>query len=143
MTHPVSVYAIIDRLRDQPRLDRAAVEQALGTRLASLDGNAAFAFYEAKGIRAGDATLSADYREPIAGGAATAGPLLNLSIVAGCPARAEVEKHYGPLAVAGGPTGRSTAEETKFSRPLSWGRLTFGFAEKAPNCLSSVTLAAS
>lgn len=143
MTHPVSVYAVIDRLRDQPKLDRAAVEQALGTRLAGADGNAAFAFYEAKDIRAGDVTLSADYREPVAGGAATAGPLLNLSIASGCPARAEVEKRYGPLAVTGGPTGRSTAEETKLSRQLPWGRLTFGFAEKAPDCLSSVTLAAS
>ncbi len=142
MTSPGTVFEIIDTLRSQPRLDRHAVERAIGTRLGTADGNASFAFYEAKGVKAGGTTVSVDFREPVAGGAATAGPMLNLSIGEGCPARAEIEKRYGPLTVSGGPTGRSTAEETKLSRQEPWGRLTFGFADRAPSCLSSVTLAA-
>ena len=45
---------------------------------------------------------------------------------------------YGNLTLTEAPRGRSPDEETKYEAKTGWGRLVFGFAERNPDCLSSV-----
>lgn len=141
MPVPDNVIQLVERLAAAPALTRAAVESAVGAPLRTGDGNSSFAFYEAEGLKAGDAQLAVDFREPVSGGGATSGALLNLKVGGTCVARPDVESRFGPLTVTGAPRGRSPNEETKLSRDEPWGRLTFGFADRAPACLSSVTFA--
>lgn len=139
---PTSLTQALDQLR-AAGLTRANVERAFGARLAAGDANDAFAFYTAEGIAIGGVKVSLDWREPVAGGGATAGPLLNVRIGDGCPPRGDIERHYGPLEPTGVPRGRSPDETFSFSRDEPWGRLSFGFAERAPDCLALVTFAAT
>jgi hypothetical protein len=141
MTAAHDLDGAIATLRGAPRLDRATVEGAFGARLNTGDGNDAFAFYAAEAVPLGAVTVSLDLRVPVPGGGATAGPLLNVRVVNGCPPRAGVEARYGPLTPTGMPRGHSRDELFSFSREEPWGRLSFGFAERAPDCLASVTLA--
>ena len=141
MTTPHDLDGAIAALRGAARLDRAAVEGTFGTRLNTKDGNSSFAFYAADAVPLGAVTVSLDLRVPVPGGGATAGPLLNLRVVKGCPTRAAVEGRYGPLTPTGMPRGHSREELFSFSREEPWGRLSFGFAERAPDCLAFVTFA--
>jgi hypothetical protein len=38
------------------------------------------------------------------------------------------------------PRGRSWDEETSYSVFMPWGKLSFGFMESNPNCLSSIVI---
>lgn len=130
------IAAIVDRLRGLRTLDRTNVEQVLGRRLTRTDGNQAFTFWGAAGR---GLVAKIDFREPVRGGTATAGPILVL-ILGGCVSRREIESRFGPLAITGTPRGRSLDEETALSREESLGRLSFGFAERKPDCLRSLSL---
>lgn len=141
MTAAHDLDGAIATLRGAPRLDRTTVEGAFGARLSAKDGNDAFVFYAADAVPLGAATVSLDLRVPVPGGGATAGPLLNVRVMKGCPPRAAIEGRYGPLAPTGMPRGHSRDELFSFSREEPWGRLSFGFAERAPDCLASVTFA--
>ncbi len=135
-----SLTSIVDTLRSAERLNRSTIEVAIGAPLAQTSENGSFTFFEGHDVTLSDATIGlVDYREPRAGGNATAGALLTLTLTRGCPARAQVEHRYGPLSVAGVPRGRSLDEETQLARPEPWGRLSFGFAERTPTCLTSIT----
>ena len=143
MPAPASLADALDTLRRGGRIDRAHVEQAFGARLATTgETDGPFARFAARDVRVDGATVTIDLREPVAGRGATAGALLNLRIGGDCLARAAVEERYGPLAVSDLPRGRSLDETMGMSREEPWGRLTFGFAERAPDCLATVTFAA-
>lgn len=135
--------AVVDNLRSLPNFSRGAIERATGARLTAQRETGLFSFYEARDVEIGGVTVGLiDYREPRVAGTATAGPLLRLKLAAGCPKRQDIEARYGPLKITGAPRGRSLDEETQLSTPQAWGQLTFGFAERTPDCLTSVIFAA-
>lgn len=138
------VTAIVTRLRSLGRLDKAGVERFAGRALQRADsgGNPYFASWRAGGASFGPIVVSnISLREPVAGSPATAGAILVLTIGGGCARRAEVESRFGPLSQVGVPRGRSRDEETSLARQEPLGRLTFGFAERNPDCLRSIGLA--
>lgn len=136
---PTSLIMVIDALRSASRLDRATVEHATGAKLTSASENGSFSFFESHDVKLHDVTLGKiDYREPRTGDNATAGPLLNLKVI-GCPKRADIEARYGPFQVVGVPRGRSLDEETQLARTEPWGKLSFGFSERTPACLTTIT----
>jgi hypothetical protein len=55
-----------------------------------------------------------------------------------CIDRAATLQRYGPLQLSQSPRGGSLDEETSFTRAELWGKISFGFAERKPDCLSSV-----
>ncbi len=63
---------------------------------------------------------------------------VSIKLVGSCVTRAEVMRRYEGLTLSDHPRGRSPDEETSFSRREAWGELTFGFAERAPDCLRTV-----
>ena len=135
--HAASIEDLIDKVRANPTIQRDALEQLLGTRLAEGAGTAAVDVYEASGVTLPDGRVDIDLRAARAG--ATTGGILNLGISGKCLKRSDVEKKYGPLTLSGVPRGRSTAEQLAFTRAEPWGRLSFGFAEANPDCLKTVT----
>jgi hypothetical protein len=137
-----SIPAVVEAVRASPKLSKASVEQLLGVKLVTLPGNDAFNLYKGgAGKLDGMAVTAVDFREPKAGGGATAGPLLNLKVAGKCLKRADLEAKYGKMKLTGSPRGRSLDEESSWSLIEPWGRLSFGFAERNPDCLSSVTFA--
>lgn len=136
-----SLESLIEKLRKSKAFDQATVEAALGKKLMLTSENSSFTFFEAKNVALEDYKLSlADYRTPISA-SATAGPLLNLTVTGPCLKKSAVEAKYGPLSVTNAPSGRSLDEELGLSRGEPWGILSFGFAERNPDCLRSITFA--
>lgn len=136
------VAAIVAQLRSAGRIDRASVESLAGQPLRRAEaGNPYFASWRGGRVAFGPITISdIDFREPIPGSAATAGPFLALTIGAGCARRQEVERRFGPLSQIGVPRGRSLDEQTRLARQETFGQLSFGFAERNPDCLSSIAV---
>lgn len=133
--------AVIGRLQAAPRLDRAQVEQALGTRLTEQGSNRFFAIWVGGRVALPPLELSrVELREPKPGAGATGGPIVVLTIGSGCLSRTEVDSRFGPLDITGVPRGRSPDEETSLSRQVGPLRLSFGFPERNPICLKSVSL---
>ena len=66
--------------------------------------------------------------------------ILTLNVSGTCVKLDEIKNKYGELTVVGLPRGRSEDEETKYEAQAPWGKLVFGFAERNPDCLSSVGL---
>lgn len=64
--------------------------------------------------------------------------LLNLTVAGKCVARSDVLARYPRLEVTNAPRRRFPNEETSYSRKELWGKVSFGFAERNPDCLSSV-----
>nr|WP_297382685.1 hypothetical protein [uncultured Roseateles sp.] len=67
--------------------------------------------------------------------------LLNLTVGGKCVARSDILARYPRLEITNHPRGRSPNEETSYSSKELWGKVSFGFAERNPDCLSSVLLA--
>jgi hypothetical protein len=140
-TGSAAIDALVDKFRKAQPMNEAAVEAVIGKRLVQTSSNASFAMFEAKNIAVGGHKLTlVDYRMPISA-SATAGPLLHLVVAGPCLKKRDVQAKYGPLSVTNTPTGRSTNEELALSRPEAWGMISFGFAERNPDCLSSITFA--
>ncbi|MDR3323275.1 MAG: hypothetical protein LBS89_03630 [Zoogloeaceae bacterium] len=65
--------------------------------------------------------------------------ILDFGDDASCFTLDRVKQTYPVLVITDMPRGRSLEEETNFSTQQSWGRISFGFKERRPDCLSSIT----
>jgi hypothetical protein len=133
--------ALIAQVRSEPRLGRVRLEELAGMKLVAQPGTDAFAFYTASARTSDGASLMFDYRKPRPGGGATAGALLNVSVRGVCISKTDIARSYGPLRIIDVPHGHSWDEEFSLGRTERWGELSFGFAERRPDCLSSVSFA--
>jgi len=66
---------------------------------------------------------------------------LVLRVAGTCINLDEVRARYGTLAITDHPRGRSLDEVTAFTSNEPWGKLSFGFAVRNPDCLSGVAFA--
>ena len=66
---------------------------------------------------------------------------LVLRVAGTCISLDEVRARYGTLAITDRPRGRSLDEVTSFTTIQPWGKLTFSFTVRNPDCLSSVAFA--
>lgn len=89
----------------------------------------------AHGVTIEEAFLRVSQRDP-----ANAWALV-LTMGGPCVPRAEVLRRHDGLEITGHPRGGSLDEATTWSRSEPWGRLAFGFAERRPDCLSSILIA--
>lgn len=143
VAHPLTkIDQLIAGVRDGRPIDRGTVQGALSVTLPLISENPAFRTYRNDQVRLDALSASVELREPVAGGTATAGSLLIIKILDGCPRKSDIEARFAPWTVTNTPRGQSLNEETNWSRKEPWGKLSFGFAERAPDCLSSITFSA-
>jgi hypothetical protein len=137
---PAAIDRLIATVRVEGRLDHAIVARTLGLRLRPVSETSAFRTFVAVAAGMDGLAIVTEWREPIPGRGATAGPLLSLSITGECRDLPALARHYGPLTVTDTPHHGLPGEQTYWSRTERWGRLSFGFAERARNCLSTIVL---
>jgi len=67
--------------------------------------------------------------------------LLVLTMGGKCIERSVVLERQHGMQITNVPRGRSLDEETSWSQMLAWGKLSFGFTERQPDCLKSLVFA--
>jgi hypothetical protein len=136
------LFELTASLSDRPALDKARLEDVLGNiRLTEVGRSEAFIYFTGSRHPLGTLTLAhVDLREPRVGGPATVGALLVLDIEGPCVRHAKIEKHFGPLALSSTPRGHSNDETMVWSRTLPDRTLNFGFPERDPDCLGTISL---
>jgi hypothetical protein len=133
---------VIDTFRTTRALALPAIELTLNISLTKTNENPSFFFYEGGRVPLADALVSSvGFRAPVAGQSTDGGPLLVIKIDTS-PARRVSRKtileRFGPLVLTGVPRGRSSDEQAYWSSIESPGRVSFGFAEPAPDSLASI-----
>jgi hypothetical protein len=137
-TEDMTLFAFIDKVVSGGRIDKATVEAVTGVKLSLLSSDEYTKSYAGHGFALKDTTVgSIDYREA-ARSNPVRGSLLVMDLNASCITKSAVLARYKPLTIIDEPRGRSLNEETAYARSESWGRLSFGFAERARDCLSSI-----
>ncbi|NHZ83220.1 hypothetical protein F2P44_28685 [Massilia sp. CCM 8695] len=118
---------------------RAHVERVLGATLRATGrgGNELFYLYESTPVPLAGGVVIANVDLRIAREGSHPGFMV-LDIGGSCVSLADVRRQYGTLRLTGYPRGRSFHETTSHTSQRSWGTLSFGFAERNPDCLSSI-----
>lgn len=65
---------------------------------------------------------------------------LSLDIEGTCLTLSDVRSRYPKLDLTDVPHGHSWEEQTLWTSTQAWGRVSFGFKAKNPDCLCSVTM---
>jgi hypothetical protein len=138
-TTQMTVWQVIDRLIQQVPLSKIKVEAVLTTRLTEIHRSVNTVFLEggevelANAIRISkiDLRLSTEPKDP---------GFLVLEVDGDCISLSNVRTHFSQLSITGAPRGRSMDEATTHSTQLPWGKLSFGFKERKPECLAYVAL---
>jgi hypothetical protein len=137
----ISLWQAIELLAQQIPFSKQKVETTLSTQLTEVedDFNKLFQFYKGGPTQLADGvTISnVDLRIKRDGGHPG---FLVLSIDGACITLEQLRKQYSELQVSQIPRGRSLEEETSFSQPLPWGKISFGFKEKNRDCLASIAM---
>lgn len=129
----------VDALVKQIPFSKKKVETLLKTSLSETDntGNDVFQFYESPPVTLKDGVVIRNVDLRIK----RAGPhpgFMVLEIEGQCVTLDQIRRRYGPLEITETPHGHSLDEETSHSVVRPWGKLSFGFAERNPDCLASI-----
>lgn len=133
----LDLWTVIDYLPTRLPFSTDKIESALNVVLAKDSENEYFSFYKAQDLALSNGVVieSIDLRikkeQPHPG-------FLVIQLAGACVPRAEVLRRYEGLDITDHPRGRSLDEQTSYSRREVWGKLSFGFAERSPDCLRSV-----
>jgi len=137
----MTLWQVVDYLGNHLPLRLEKIEQLFQSKFSKLDAsNQYFTFWEGDGgslqggVTAPRIVLGLrnnDIKDP---------GMLTLNLSGTCVKLDEIKNKYGELTIVGVPRGRSEDEETKYEAQAPWGKLVFGFAERNPDCLSSVGL---
>ena len=136
----MSLWQAIDSLAQQVPFGKEKIERILSINLHEKRRSANTIFLEGGEVSPGqgwhvarvDLRLGIEADDP---------GFLVLELDGACTTIEQVKARYSPLKITGVPTGRSPNEETSHSKEMTWGRLSFGFAERNPACLASVVFA--
>lgn len=136
MTAP-DLWTVIDRFPSLLPFTAEKLANALGIMLVKENENEYFTFYKAGGVALADGVFihALDLRirkeQPHPG-------FLVLSLSGTCVPKTEVFARYPQMVMTDHPRGRSLDEEASYTKDTAWGKLSFGFAERAPDCLRTV-----
>ena len=134
----MTLWQIVEALPRLIPFTKDKVETMLAVRLMETDytGNDVFHFYRSDPIRLSDGVTvsNIDLRIRRKGGHPG---FMVLSIDKACVTLDKVRGNYADLQITETPRG-SPDDETSYSTMLPWGKLSFGFAERNPNCLVSI-----
>lgn len=135
----MTLWQAIDALAAQIPFSAQKVGHTLSTTFNDTHaaGGDVFQFFEGAPVRLADGTelsridLRIKREGPHPG-------FLVLDLQGRCVPLAEVRQHHGALEITDVPRGRSLDESTSYTATLGWGRLSFGFTERNPDCLAHV-----
>jgi hypothetical protein len=133
----LDLWTVIDYLPTRVPFATDKIESALNVVLTRDSENEYFTFYKATdlalshGVVIENIDLRIKKEQPHPG-------FLVLTLSGACVPKAEVFSRYENLELTGYPRGRSLDEEASYSRMESWGKLSFGFSERARDCLRTV-----
>ncbi|NML33282.1 hypothetical protein HHL14_20890 [Paraburkholderia sp. G-4-1-8] len=139
----MTLWQAIDTLVQQIPFTRANIEHVLATQLFEEDSsrnpilNREFRFYIGGPVKLSDGMTISKVDLRIRHKPGHPGFLV-LNLDGACTDLNAVREHYGDLKVTDRPRGISLDEVTSYSAVLQWGKLSFSFKERNPNCLSSV-----
>lgn len=131
------LWTVLDRFPSLLPFSAEKLANALGIMLVKASENEYFTFYKGGGVALADGVFieSLDLRirkeQPHPG-------FLVLNLSGTCVQKSAVNSRYTQLVMTDFPRGRSLDEEASYSQETSWGKLSFGFAERAPDCLHSI-----
>lgn len=133
----LDLWTVIDYLPTRLPFSTDKIESALNVVLAKDSENEYFSFYKASDLALSNGSVieSIDLRikkeQPHPG-------FLVIKLAGACVPKSEVMQRYEGLKLTEYPRGRSLDEEASFSRREVWGRISFGFSERARDCLRTV-----
>lgn len=138
-THPSSLWEAIELLAPQAPFRPAQVQAVLGTTLSTATSgvNEYFDLYRSTPVALADGVIIANVDLRIARQGSHPGFMV-LELGGACVTLAQVREHYGELRITGFPRGRSINETTSHTSVRAWGALSFSFAERQRECLSSI-----
>jgi len=142
---PITLWQTIDTLAQQIPFTQAKVERVLSVTLSDPDpGTLVFQPTLFRFLEGGPLTLAngvvienVDLRVRHTGDDPD---FLALDIAGSCIRLNVVRAHYGDLKITDHPRGHSLNDVTSHTAVLPWGELSFSFAERNPDCLSSIVL---
>ncbi|NIF76904.1 hypothetical protein F3J20_05740 [Paraburkholderia sp. Cy-641] len=143
MQPSMTLWQAIDALTQKIPFSRNNVEDALATHLVKKDTsdnpikNTAFQFYTGGPIRLSDGMIIRNVDLRIRNKAGHPG-LLVLYLNGTCVGMSDVCAHYGDLKLTYPPRPDSTYAFTGYSAFPLWGKLSFSFLERNPDCLASL-----
>ena len=138
---PGSIWQILETLRHQVPFSKEKIETHLAMHLAQVGtaGNDVFLFYGGRGPTTTDGVVLGDVELRIKRSGAHAG-ILVLRLEGACIGLEQVRSNVGQLEITDTPRGRSLDEETSYTARLSWADVSFGFAERNPRCLATISI---
>jgi hypothetical protein len=135
----MNLWQTIEAVTKQMPFSKEKMEALLSTSLFETDytGNDVFRFYESNRVELTErvAISKVDLRIKRTGDHPG---FMVLNIEGTCISLDEVRRHYGKMTITDHPRGRSPDEVTSHSAILDWGKLSFSFKERNPDCLSSI-----
>jgi hypothetical protein len=133
-----SVQNLLGQIRPAAPFTLSSIADIFNTRLSEKNRNQYFAFFEAdNSVSDGGLKIEkVDFRVRIDGDPHPG--FLVVRIGDACVKKSDVLNFYDKLTISEIPRGRSLNEETHYSLNDEWGKVSFGFAEKNPDCLSSI-----
>lgn len=135
-----SLWSVIESLSRQIPFSKHKVETTLSTILLeeNTDGNDVFQFFRSEPLELSDGVVLSRIDLRIKRGGGHPGFAV-LNVAGTCVTLDEIRRHFGNLTVTEIPRGRSLDDATSHTAFLSWGKLSFGFAERKPSCLAWVS----
>jgi hypothetical protein len=133
----MSIWHAIDALARQVPFSKTKVEAALAVQLQEARRTSHTLFLEGGNVMLAeecriakvDLRLSEEANDP---------GFMVLDIDSACITLQQVRQHYPALEITQTPRGHSLDEATAHSAKLKWGKLSFGFKEREPECLAYV-----
>lgn len=135
----MDLWQLVQALRERTPFTTNGVEALFGPlQPREQAGDGPFAFYKGGPVALKDGTKVAEVDLRVRKTAGSPSSFLVLSLEGTCVTLASVREHYAELKITQTPRGRSLDEETSHTSVQPWGRLSFGFKERNPKCLSSI-----
>ena len=133
-----TLWQAIAAAAQQLPFSQAKLEEIFSVALSERDHSHNIAFLAGGGAVLADGCVIDKIDLRIGNAATSFRGFLVLTVSGPCIALAQVRSHYGDLLITGVPRGDSLDEATWHSATLPWGKLSFGFAERNPACLTRI-----
>jgi len=140
-TDSMSIWSIIEVLSKQLPFTKERIEAVFGTRLEidDADDSDIFQFFKAGHVSLAEGVELSEVELRLKRGGGHPG-LLVLQLEGRCVNLDQVRTHFSKLEITDVPRGRSSDEETTHTAKLAWADVSFGFAERNPKCVATISI---
>jgi len=138
---PLTLWRALDAVTAQAPFTKEKIENILSIHLEEYTNpsNRYWTFYKSPGITLQDGVTLTSVNFSFNKDVYNSGSV-GIDLEGACITLDQVRKNYPLLALASLPRGESLEEARYYSSEFPWGKISFGFKEKRPDCLSHVSL---